>query len=50
MILKLIFAMVLIAITSVNSVATEGLSQFLISFKQNWHVQAVCDKVAHFEC
>ncbi len=31
MILKVVFAMVLIAITSVNSVATQGLCQLLIS-------------------
>ena len=38
MIFKVTFAMVLIALTSVYSVATEGLCQVLISFKQNWHI------------
>ena len=30
--------MVLIAITSVNSVATDGLCQVLIFLRQNWHI------------
>jgi len=35
MILKVIFAVVMIALTNVNSVSSEGLCQVLFSFKQN---------------
>jgi hypothetical protein len=38
MIFKVTFKMVLIALISVYSVATEGLFQALILFKQNWHI------------